>query len=128
MPAHDDAAGKAHELPASQSERRKLLENERQKLRQDIVNRASHAGQLCNTVENQGKTVSSIPKDSIRPFVRALRQLAKLNRLINECEKDKSLLMGDIMSWREDYRDTNAQDLLGMNPPRLTKNIRANVP
>lgn len=75
IPARNDAVDNVHEVLANQRERRKWLEDVRYSLRQDIADYARHAGQLCNLVENRGKTVGSIPKDKIRPFVRALRQL-----------------------------------------------------
>ncbi|OJD36680.1 uncharacterized protein BKCO1_1000072 [Diplodia corticola] len=122
--ARKDAADKSHELPDNQLGRCRWLEGERESLHRKIQNYACEAGRLCNIAENRGKTVSSISLDNIRPFVRALRQLAMLNKLIGKCKNNNSLLMGDLTRWREHYRrDTNAQDLLGMDSPvRIMKN------
>ncbi|KAB2570089.1 hypothetical protein DBV05_g11237 [Lasiodiplodia theobromae] len=129
-PTRNDAGRSAHEEPfATEDGRRKWLMDERESLHQSIINYAGYAEYIAGMVEDEGKTVSSIPTGLYFTFVRSLRQLAKLNILIEECEKDKRLLMGDITFWREKYKDTTAKDMVGMDkPPMMIKNSYANVP
>ncbi|KAF4312865.1 hypothetical protein GTA08_BOTSDO12024 [Botryosphaeria dothidea] len=99
-------------LPTTKVGRHRYLELQLEQLRAEIITYAKYADQIAGVVEGCGNTVRTFPQGTNLPFVRTLRQYAKLSITITLCDEDPEFLMGNIMLWREDHKDIDAKDML----------------
>lgn len=85
------------ELFSTEDGRRKWLVDERESLRQSIINYADYEEYLCGMVEDQGKTVSSIPTGIHFALVRSLRQLVSNMPLLVQIYQGRKPISGPGM-------------------------------